>query len=147
MISVYVRAFEFMSTGYASCQWTELTGLHLANVAAVVNVIYQGKHPRKHPKYLFNLCNVVLLTRWRSKAKEICSCAKIKKISYVRQTAIRFWKKTSIAWHHIRFRWSSNSRLRNLARKKFRLRTQKNSPDFMVKCALTTDNEFMRSKE
>jgi len=54
MISVHVCAFGFMSTGYASFRWTELTGLHLANVSAIVNIIYQGHNPRKHPKYLFN---------------------------------------------------------------------------------------------
>ena len=54
MISVHVCAFGFMSTSYASCRWEESTGLYLADVAAVVNVIYQGKHPRKGPKYLFN---------------------------------------------------------------------------------------------
>jgi hypothetical protein len=50
-ISVHVCAFGFMSTGYASFQWTELNGLYLADGAAVVNNIYQGEHPR----YLFDL--------------------------------------------------------------------------------------------
>jgi hypothetical protein len=44
-----------MSTGYASFQWTEINGLYLADGAAVVNIICQGEHPIRDPRYFFDL--------------------------------------------------------------------------------------------